>query len=247
MAGIQRAWIVVAGLGLLLAHSCLWSDRALGQDKVPTGEEVFARGVKAQGDPEKVKRIQSLHLTQDVEVPNAGTANVESLECIDGRGYQNMTFSGRKFIAKYDGTSFLTGPMGQEQIAVGPQALFARLEFVPSLAQSYRLFFDKVTNLGKTSFEGVDCYDIECEREGQTTIDCYFSIESGLLVGYTIEIAAGLGTTAGLVQVFVEDYQPIEEVLIPHKKTYRYPGSNQVLQVKSCKANQPIDEKVFNP
>lgn len=248
MVGRYRTWIVVVGLSYLLGIGFLGTHRASAQDKLPTGEEVFAKGVKSLGDPEKVKRIQSILLQQEVSTSENAKATVESLHCVDGRGHMNIESSGNVTIGKYDGTVFMSGPKGKEQIfKEGSQLLMARLELVPSIAQSYRLFFDKVTNVGKSDFEGVACYDIECERKDQANVNCYFSIESGLMIGYSLEFAEGLGTGPAFAQILYEDFQPIEDVLIPHKRTYQYPGSKQVIQVKSCKVNEPIDEKVFKP
>ena len=102
--------------------------------------------------------------------------------------------------------------------------------------------FKSIKLVGKTLFEGQDCYELRLVRDSGFEYTEYFSVATGLLVGGKLNASSQMGSVP--VTSVVADYQAFGGVLMPKVTRQRMMGLEQVTTIVSVTFD-PIDPKNF--
>jgi hypothetical protein len=102
--------------------------------------------------------------------------------------------------------------------------------------------FKSITVVGKTSFEGQDCYELKLVRDSGFQYTEFFSVQTGLLAGGKLNASSQMGSVP--VTSAVGDYKEFGGVLVPVVTRQRMMGLEQVTTITSM-TFEPIDPKTF--
>ncbi len=102
--------------------------------------------------------------------------------------------------------------------------------------------FKSITVVGKTVFEGQDCYELKLVKETGFEYTEFFSVASGLIVGGKLNASSQMGSVP--VTSAVSDYKAFGGVLVPTITRQRMMGLEQLTTVISVSFD-PIDPKAF--
>ncbi len=102
--------------------------------------------------------------------------------------------------------------------------------------------FKSITVVGKTTFEGQECYELKLVKETGFEYTEFFSVASGLIVGGKLNASSQMGSVP--VTSMVSDYKPFGGVLVPTVTRQRMMGLEQLTTVISVSFD-PIDPKAF--
>ena len=102
--------------------------------------------------------------------------------------------------------------------------------------------FKSITVVGKTMFEGQECYELKLVKESGFEYTEFFSVASGLIVGGKLNASSQMGSVP--VTSIVSDYKAFGGVLVPTVTRQRMMGLEQLTTVISVSFD-PIDPKAF--
>jgi hypothetical protein len=102
--------------------------------------------------------------------------------------------------------------------------------------------FKTITVVGKTMFEGQECYELRLVKETGFEYTEFFSVASGLIVGGKLNASSQMGSVP--VTSMVSEYKPFGGVLVPTVTRQRMLGLEQLTTVISVSFD-PIDPKAF--
>ena len=102
--------------------------------------------------------------------------------------------------------------------------------------------FKSITVVGKTMFEGQDCYELKLVKDSGFEYTEFFSVATGLIVGGKLNASSQMGSVP--VTSAVSDYKAFGGVLVPTITRQRMMGLEQLTTVISVSFD-PIDPKAF--
>ena len=102
--------------------------------------------------------------------------------------------------------------------------------------------FKSITVVGKTVFEGQDCYELKLVKESGFEYTEFFSVATGLIVGGKLNASSQMGSVP--VTSAVSEYKAFGGVLVPTITRQRMMGLEQLTTVISVSFD-PIDPKAF--
>ena len=102
--------------------------------------------------------------------------------------------------------------------------------------------FKSITVVGKTVFEGQDCYELKLVKDSGFEYTEFFSVATGLIVGGKLNASSQMGSVP--VVSAVSDYKAFGGVLVPTITRQRMMGLEQLTTVISVSFD-PIDPKAF--
>jgi hypothetical protein len=103
--------------------------------------------------------------------------------------------------------------------------------------------FKSVTVVGKTTFEGQECYEVKLVKDSGFEYTEFFSAGTGLLVGGKLNASSQMGSVP--VTSAVSEYKTFGGVMVPTITRQRMMGLEQVTTVVSVSFD-PIDPKAFD-
>ena len=102
--------------------------------------------------------------------------------------------------------------------------------------------FKSITVVGRTVFEGQDCYELKLVKDSGFEYTEFFSVATGLIVGGKLNASSQMGSVP--VTSAVSEYKPFGGVLVPTITRQRMMGLEQLTTVISVSFD-PIDPKAF--
>ena len=102
--------------------------------------------------------------------------------------------------------------------------------------------FKSITVVGKTVFEGQDCYELKLVKDSGFEYTEFFSVATGLIVGGKLNASSQMGSVP--VVSAVSEYKAFGGVLVPTITRQRMMGLEQLTTVISVSFD-PIDPKAF--
>jgi zinc protease len=132
--------------------------------------------------------------------------------------------------------------------AIGPRLLDGReLDELKHSADFYDDLHDaskysSVTVVGKTMFEGQECYEVKLVRDSGFEYTEFFSVSTGLLAGVKMNASSQLGSVP--VTTAVSEYKAFGGVLAPTITRQRMMGLESVTTITSV-SYDAIDPKTF--
>ena len=102
--------------------------------------------------------------------------------------------------------------------------------------------FKSITVVGKTVFEGQDCYELKLVKDSGFEYTEFFSVATGLIIGGKLNASSQMGSVP--VVSAVSEYKAFGGVLVPTITRQRMMGLEQLTTVISVSFD-PIDPKAF--
>jgi hypothetical protein len=102
--------------------------------------------------------------------------------------------------------------------------------------------FKSISVVGKTVFEGQECYELKLVKDSGFEYTEFFSVATGLIVGGKLNASSQMGSVP--VTSAVSDYKTFGGVLVPTITRQRMMGLEQLTTVISVSFD-PIDPKAF--
>ncbi len=208
-----------------------------------TGEIVINDYLKAVGGAGKLQAVKTLesHFTTEM----MGQAiNIDMYQMAPNMmamtvGNGQMVFQEMKF----DGTTAMTGGMGQSQTATeGPVFETTKEQAVMFPQLSYKA--DELELKGIDNVEGESCYKVIVTRDGKSETQ-YYSVKTGLLMRSVKSEEAAPGQVVTMT-TDMSDYKEVGGIMIPHKMvTAGAMPTPMVMEAKSIKVNEAIDKAMF--
>lgn len=222
---------------------------AHGQEGLPSGTDIMARCVKAMGSEEAVKNLKSIRYEGKIEQSKDLLANFILLKTRKGKGFTELEMQGDKSKFKSQTTIVANGDMvwisilGQKVKVEEPQSFCQRILLCLSAPLEYQDYFDEVKNIGSSEFEGVKCYELDCERDGNPLVTYFFSQETGLEAGFTVEVEE----RSDGYKVVYQDYRDVSGLKLPHRILFQDLSDEDVetVTIEKIIVNGDFDEKVF--
>jgi hypothetical protein len=217
---------------------------AIGSVSAQTVDEVIAKHIEALGGKEKIEKIQNV-VMEGSFVFQGTTISVTTTQ-IQGKLFrQDINIAGIKgydIITDKEGWAFAPyqgmqkpEPKTAEDIREGQ----SDLEIAGSI-YNYAAKGNKIELLGKEDVEGTDCFKLKIILASGKEQTVFLDPVSYLIVR-TVEKKKANGQEMEIISD-LSDYREVEGVKFPFSITIPFGTVN----MSSIKANQTLDEKVFN-
>ena len=102
--------------------------------------------------------------------------------------------------------------------------------------------FKSITVVGRTTFEGQECYELKLVKDSGFEYTEFFSVATGLIVGGKLNASSQMGSVP--VTSVAADYKSFGGVLVPTVTRQRMMGLEQLTTILSVTFD-PIDPKAF--
>jgi hypothetical protein len=212
---------------------------------LPRAKDVLAKFVKEIGGESAFAKINSQHLTGKCDMGAQGiTGNLEVFAKRPDRLVIKISLPAvGDLVQGFDGKvgwsmNPITGPMvldGKMLDQLREQARFDAVLHDPTE-------FKSMETLGKTQFEGKDCFKLKLVRKsGQETTE-YYDTETGLLAGSTEVQETPLGAIT--VTAIITDYKKFGDILFATRLTQKMGPLAQVMSFEKMDFNN-VDESEF--
>jgi hypothetical protein len=206
---------------------------------------VLAKYRAAIGGEENIRKHTARTVTGTFEIPAQGMrGDLTVLAAAPDRMKLTISLPGLGDMQRgYNGTvGWSLDP------AIGPRLLDGReLDELKHSADFYDDLHDlsryaSVTVLGKTAFEGQECYEVKLVRASGFEYTEYFNVETGLMVGVKMNASSQMGSIP--VTTSVSDYKDFGGVLAPTVTRQKMMGLESVTTITAVKYD-PIDPATF--
>ncbi len=237
--GLRAALLgLITGLSLIVARAA--------DEKLPTPQQVMERYAKAIGGKEAFDKHSSQHLTGAIEIPAqkiSGKMEVYAARpnklvmkvAMPGLGDVTTGFNGD---VGWMNTA-ITGPMlleGKMMEEIATQADFDHTLHDPS---DYKV----METLGKEEFNGEQCYKLKLAHKSGFESTEYFSIKTGLQVGFIATQHTQFGPVTATT--LVSDYKKFDDLLMPARTVQKVSGIETVMTIEKMEYDK-VDPKMFD-
>jgi hypothetical protein len=217
-----------------------------GNGPLPPAKEILARFVKEIGGRAAVEEIKSQHITGKVDMGGQGiTGPLEVFAKRPDKILVKINLPGiGEMLQGFDGkvgwgVNAVTGPMLLEGKML--EQLREQSVFDSVLHEDQE--FKSMETVGKTQFEGKECYQLKLVRHSGQEVTEFYDVQSGLLMGSSQVQETPLGAIA--VTGVVGDYRKFGAVLFATRMTQKIGPLAQVMTFERMEFNR-VDDSVFD-
>jgi hypothetical protein len=230
---------------LAFAQTQTPTPAAAAQASLPPAEEILKKYREAIGGEEAIRSHTVRSVSGTFEIPAQGMrGELVVLAAAPDRMRLTITLPGLGEMQRgFDGkVGWSVDP------AIGPRLLDGReLDELKHSADFYDDLHDaskysSVTVVGKTMFEGQECYEVKLVRASGFEYTEFFSLSTGLLAGVKMNASSQLGSVP--VTTAVSEYKPFGGVLAPTITRQRMMGLESVTTITAV-SYDAIDPKTF--
>jgi hypothetical protein len=245
-SSIGREWLKLALT--LVASVAIGSTQApLAHQPLPSGQQVFDAYVEAIGGLPALERIQNRVSRSVVRIPAAGI----ELSVTTYQARPNLSYNVLDSVATGKIESGSNGSVvWQLSATAGPQVLEGK-ERATQLRVSrfdwlvyWRDAFDKVENTGLEEVAGRSCYRIVASGSDLVPLTLFFDVQSHLLARFVMTSESAAGTIP--IDTTIEEYTPVDGILLPHRTTITSIGPERVMTVESIEQNVELPADRFS-
>jgi hypothetical protein len=213
---------------------------------LPSAGDILARYRAAIGGEENIRKYTSRTVTGTFEIPAQGMrGDLTVLAASPDFMRLTITLPGLGDMERgYNGAvGWSIDP------AIGPRLLDGReLDELKHSADFYDDLHDEskfasVAVVGKTMFDGQECYEVKLVRASGFEYTEFFSVETGLMAGVKMTASSQMGSIP--VSTVVTQYKPFGGVLAPTVTRQRMMGLESVTSITAVNYD-PIDLKAFD-
>lgn len=214
----------------------------LCQESPPPAKELFARAARAMGAPETLDRIKAISSRGTIKIHQGNTpleAEYTLVRCEKNRAKTVVGIQGTDFKAYSNEQYCWSESLGRVTRLEDGWITFSQLMHALILPREYEKHFDQVKTLGETKFDGSDCFEVDCQKDGKLVATFYFAKDSGHIAGFTLEQGDPEAT------VIFRDFKKVDDVTLPHELETQHLSDLQVVKFKSIVLNEKINESEF--
>ena len=214
---------------------------------LPSAKEILQRYASAIGGAEAFKDVKSQRAEGVVEMPGANIkGKLESFAMRPNKLAIKMEMAGVGQI-----TTVFNGTNGWMDTAVtGPMLLQGKMLQQVSAQADFDYALHELENyttaevLGVEEFAGEECYKVKLVHKSGFESTEYFSVKTGLLLGFTATQESPFGPVTGTT--IVSDYKKFGNVTLPAKTSQKVGGVETVMTITEMEFNK-VDPEVFEP
>jgi hypothetical protein len=248
---VAAAWIVVGG-GRAVLRAQAPSQPAVAPAPaqpaavLPAAADVLAKYRAAIGGEGSIRKHTARTVTGTFEIPAQGMrGDLTVLAAAPDLMKLTITLPGLGDMQRgYNGSvGWSLDP------AIGPRLLDGReLDELKHSADFYDDLHDpakyaSVTVVGKTTFEGQECYEVKLVRASGFEYTEFFNVETGLMAGVRMNASSQMGSIP--VTTAVTEYKDFGGVLTATVTRQKMMGLESVTTITAVKYD-PIDPKTFD-
>ena len=233
----------LAGLLVLLIAAA----PCLAEDTLPKAADLIDKCIDALGGRAALQKLHNRVAKGTFEVPAQQIkGTVTSYEAERNKTYTRIEIPGIGLIENgCDGhvhweNNVMVGPRiieGEEAALAERQSTFNGILYWPKLYKS-------AETTGVAEVDGKPCYKVVMTPSEGAPETWYFDKESHLQVREDIPIKGPMGQI--VVQVYMEDYKPVDGVQLPHTVRQVAGGMEQIVKVESFEHNVDIPKDRFD-
>lgn len=232
---------------VVLISFCLMASAHLGEDKLPSAEDIIEKYLKATGGRRAHENIQNKRTEYKID---SKTSGIE----IDFTYYQerpNKAYSildmgamGKTRIGSDGKVVWEISPLTGTRVLEGEELATRLLGYTFDGPDAWKGLFKRVITEGIEDINERPCYKVVfTPNQGPPRVK-YYDMKSFLLVKYINEVKNPSGTYK--IETFPEDYRKTGEILSAHKLTSHFMGQVIVGVVKSIETNISMPEGIFD-
>lgn len=234
--------------GLLLAALCFLPAIAQAAPvQEVTAASVIERFHQALGGKEKLAEVKTMVTKGKFSIPEAGAEGTfTSTQKAPNSSLTEIEVPGAgEFKSVFDGeTAWETGTNG-DRIKTDREFEESKLQSAMFPFWDFPAGYESVEVTGKSEFAGAACHELTVRLKTDVPpITCYFSEESGLLVGMKGEFESQMGFINAVTTI--EDYRDVDGIKVAFKGTTRINEQfSQVLESESVVINPELADDTF--
>lgn len=244
-AVVMACALVFAGLGTV--------PRAPAQEaaaKLPPAEEILEKAVESMGGRAAFERLQSRVSKGRIEVPAQGLqGTVVRYEAPPQRHYTVIEMPGMgKIESGSDGEVFwelsaMQGMQGARILEGDEKAIKARDARFNELVH-WRELYTKVECVGREDVDGVPCYKLVMTPAAGPPQTVFHAVKNCLPIKVLMTMKGPMGDLA--IELRLEDYRKVDDVLLCHKVVQRVFGMEQVVALERIEHNVDLPADRFD-
>lgn len=240
----RMAVVLVAMAGMGVSQSFAGDDK--GAKSLPSGAEVMDRFIEVTGGKSAYEAVHnhavkgSMELVEmSIKGPMATYASAPNLI------YVKMEIGGMGEIVRgTDGkVAWEKNPMAGSRVMQGEEAEFVLRESLFNSELYWRKVYSSVENVGEEKDGDNSYYKIKATPIGGPAKTLYFNVVTGLLEKMKFVITTQGGDMP--IEVLVEDYRKVGDILISHKTTQKVGGQTMRMTMDSIETNVKLAPDQF--
>ncbi len=218
----------------------------LSAESLPKARDVLDRSIKEMGGREPFLKLSSQSAKGRFELPAQGlSGRIELSAAKPAKLFVSIELGGLgKILSGYDGHSGWMinpgmGPMLMEGKML--EQMVAQADFYAALHESS--LFASMQTVGKTNFEGQDCFELKLVRKNGDEIREFYNMKTGLAYGTIAKVESPLG--AVVTTTVLTQYKKFGDILMPTRVNQRMSGMEQVMTFDQVEFDQ-VPESRFD-
>ena len=231
-----------------LLFASLWGSAALcaAEPKLPKGETIVDKYVKATGGKAAYARQRNIIIKSTIDSPRLGLkGTVTSFAARPDQSYTVVELEGMGKTERgvHDGVVWELGLMTGPQLKEGEEkAIMLRAAFF-DLVPKWREVYPQAECVALEEVEGKPCYKVVMTpKEGPGEIR-YYDQETGLLNKSEFTVTLPMGQIP--IELYSSDYRETAGILRAHKIRRVSMGTEMVITIDSVQVNAELPEGCF--
>lgn len=235
----KRTFAVLAVVGLALV-----ALPTVAQD-LPSAASLIDKYIAAIGGEKVIRATKGMHQTGTMDMPAMGmSAEMDMYLAPPNRMVMKMNLPQVGEVnTGYDGTvGWVDNPMTGPMLMEGDQLEDAieQADFYADLNYAQR--YESMETVEQVDFAGESAYKVKLvDADGKETLE-YFSVDSGLKIGFEAEQASEMGTM--MVVTELRDYKDFDGRMIPTTSVAKMMGMEMTMTINSIEFEE-VDDSVF--
>ena len=214
-------------------------------EKLPSGEEVFAKYLQAIGGEAALAKFKSRVSRGSVEIAPMGVKGTyEISQKAPDKSAMTMTLTGLGAVRQgYDGAvGWAKDPFtGLRELKGGELAALQRGAFLNPA--DWRKIYKSMKVTGRAKVGEREAYVVEAAHGGATPDKLYFDTQTGLLSRMDAVVDSPQGRVVS--ETTIDDYREVDGVKIAHSSRAVLGPSTIILRVEEVKHDAPVEDTVF--
>lgn len=243
---LKRTLAVLATLGLTLTVAPTGAQEAVAAPQdLPSPQSIIERYVEAVGGEKAIRATEGIHQVGTMEMPAMGmSAELEIYLAPPNKMLMKMVLPQVGAInTGFNGEiGWIENPMTGPMLMEGEQLEQAieQADFYSDLNYSSR--YASMETVGIVEFAGEQAYKVALvDQDGDQTTE-YFSVDSGLKVGFEAEQASEMGTV--LVVTELHDWKEVDGRMVPATTLAKMMGQEMSMKIDTI-SFEAIAPEVF--
>lgn len=220
---------------------------AASAEKLPSGDEVLDKFIKAIGGKEAIEKIKSRTSVSKIEFVGMGVSGSTTIQqVLGGKALSTTELAGLgKFMQGSDGkVLWENNPMQGPRVLEGDERAMMVRTFTLNSELNRAEFYSKFETVGIEQIDGKDAYKVEATPKTGPKETQFYDKESGLLVKTISTLVSQVGEMK--IESKVSDYRDVDGIKIPFKTATTAGPQNLAITVEKVTHNAEIPDSTFD-